>query len=94
MNEEGIVAFYRVGKSPHPHNPKNPMTTSVKNNLLKQNTICWLGAIIVPLLLHFGLGSTKFPWPVILPVLIVGLMLASNRLLSKAIGKTTDDPNH
>jgi hypothetical protein len=69
------------------------MTTSAKNNLLKQNTICWLGAIIVPLLLHFGLGSTKFPWPVILPILIFGLMLASNRLLSKAIGKTTDDSN-
>jgi hypothetical protein len=67
------------------------MTTSEKNNLLKQNTICWLGAIIVPLLLHFGFGSTKFPWPVILPFLIFGLMLASNSLLSKAIGKTTDD---
>ncbi|MEQ1850814.1 MAG: hypothetical protein ABMA01_04390 [Chthoniobacteraceae bacterium] len=66
------------------------MTTSEKNNLLKQNTLCWLAAII-PLLLHFSLNSTKFPWPMILPLIYVGLMLASNKLLSKASGETTDN---
>lgn len=68
------------------------MTSSEKNSLLKQNMLCWLGALILPLILHFGLSSTKFPWPLILPFLLLGLMLASNRLLTKTIGKTTDDP--
>lgn len=68
------------------------MTTSEKNNLLKQNTLCWLAALILPLILHFGLSSTKFPWPLILPLILVGPMLASNKLLSKASGETTDDP--
>lgn len=67
------------------------MTTSEKNNLLKQNTICWLGAFILPVILHFGLRHTQFPWPLILPVLLLGLMLASNNLLSKAIGRSSDD---
>lgn len=67
------------------------MTTSEKTNLIKKNSICWVGAIILPLILHFGLSSTKFPWPLILPFLLLGLMLASNNLLSQAIGKTTDD---
>jgi hypothetical protein len=67
------------------------MTTSEKHSLLKQNTLCWLGALILPLILHFGLRHTQFPWPLILPLLLFGLMLASNRLLSKAIGKTSDD---
>jgi hypothetical protein len=51
-------------------------------------------AIAVPVILHFGLSSTKFPWPVILPLLLVGPMLASNSLLSKASGDTTDDSSH
>lgn len=37
------------------------MTTSEKNSLLKQNTLCWLGALILPLILHFGLRHTQFP---------------------------------
>lgn len=67
------------------------MTKSDKSRLLKLNTIYWLTAIVVPVILHFGLSSTKFPWPVILPLLLVGPMLASNSLLSKASGNTTDD---
>jgi len=67
------------------------MTKSDKSRLLKLNTIYWLTAIVVPVILHFGLSSTKFPWPVILPLLLVGPMLASNSLLSKASGDTTDD---
>jgi hypothetical protein len=67
------------------------MTTSEKNSLLKQNTICWLGAFILPVILHFGLRHTQFPWPLTLPFLLFGLMLASNSLLSKAIGRSSDD---
>ena len=69
------------------------MTTSEKSQLLKQNTLCWLGALALPVILHFGLGSTKFPWPLVLPLLLVGPMLASNKLLSKASGAATDDTN-
>ena len=37
------------------------MTTSEKTNLIKKNSLCWVGALILPLILHFGLSSTKFP---------------------------------
>lgn len=67
------------------------MTKSDKSKLLKQNTVCWLAAVILPLILHFGLANTKFPWPVILPFLLVGPMLASNNLLSKAARDASND---
>jgi hypothetical protein len=67
------------------------MTKSEKSRLLRLNTIYWLAAIVVPVVLHFGLSSTKFPWPVILPLLLVGPMLASNSLVSKASGAATHD---
>ncbi|MDZ4404321.1 hypothetical protein [Prosthecobacter sp.] len=70
------------------------MTNAEKTKLLKTNTICWLAAIVLPAVLHFALASTKFPWPVILPLLLLGPMLASNKMLAKAIGDTTDDPPH
>ena len=69
------------------------MTTSEKSKLLKQNAICWLSALILPVILHVGLGDTKFPWPLIIPFLLIGPMLASNNLISKASGETTDDSN-
>jgi len=52
----------------------------------------WLAAMALPAVLHFALASTKFPWPLILPLLLLGLMLASNIMLAKTIGDTTDDP--
>lgn len=67
------------------------MTKSEKNKLLKANTFMWLAAMVLPVLLHLGLGSTKFPWPMILPLLLIGLMLASNRILAKAAGDATAD---
>ncbi len=67
------------------------MTKSEKSRLLKLNTVCWLTALVVPMVLHYGLSSTKFPWPVILPALLLGPMLASNNLLSKASGDAADD---
>lgn len=69
------------------------MTKSEKSKLLKQNAICWLSALILPVILHVGLGHTKFPWPMILPFLLIGPMLASNNLLSKACGDAADDSN-
>jgi hypothetical protein len=67
------------------------MTSSEKTKLLKNNTLCWLMAIALPAVLHFALASTKFPWPIIVPLLLIGPMLASNKMLAKAIGDTTDD---
>ena len=67
------------------------MTKSEKSKLLTTNTILWLAAMVLPVVLHFALASTQFPWPVILPLLLFGAMLASNRMLAKAIGDTTED---
>ena len=67
------------------------MTKSEKNKLLTTNTILWLTAMVLPLILHVALASTRFPWPVILPLLLTGAMLASNSMLTKAIGDTKDD---
>jgi hypothetical protein len=80
----------------HTHPPKiqpnqRTMTKSDKSKLLMTNTILWLTAMALPAVLHFALASTKFPWPVILPLLLFGAMLASNSMLAKAIGDTTDD---
>jgi fatty acid desaturase len=69
------------------------MTTSDKKKLLTNNTILWLVAMVLPVVLHFALASTSFPWPVILPLLLFGAMLASNNMLANAIGDTTDDAN-
>ncbi len=67
------------------------MTTSEKNRLLKVNTACWIAAIALPVVLHFSLGGTKFPWPILVPLLLLGPLLASNNILSNAIGQPTDD---
>lgn len=67
------------------------MTKSEKNKLLRTNTILWLAAMALPAFLHIALASARFPWPVILPLLLIGPLLASNSMLAKAIGDTTDD---
>jgi ABC-type dipeptide/oligopeptide/nickel transport system permease subunit len=68
------------------------MSTTERKKLLTNNTMLWLTAMVLPVILHYGLASTKFPWPVIFPLLLFGAMLASNRMLAKAIGDATDDP--
>ncbi len=60
--------------------------------MLTANACLWVAAIVLPLILHFGLASTKFPWPILIPLLLVWPALHSNQLLSKAIGEPTDDP--
>jgi len=72
------------------------MTKADKQKLLKTNTIYWFTAMIVPAIFHFGFKafaseSAKFPWPVLIPLLFLGLMLGSNNMLSQAIGQPTDD---
>jgi hypothetical protein len=72
------------------------MTKANKQKLLKTNSIYWFTAMIVPAVFHFGFNafaseSAKFPWPVLIPFLFLGLMLGSNNMLSQAIGQPTDD---
>ncbi len=67
------------------------MTKSEKQKALGTNSLLWLTAIVLPTVLHFGFASTLFPWPLVLPFLLLGPMLVSNQMLSKAIGKTDDE---
>ena len=67
------------------------MTKSDKQKVLRSNTLLWLAAMILPGVLHLAFASTRFPWPVMLPLLLFGAMLASNQMLSKAIGKPTNE---
>lgn len=66
--------------------------TSTNNSKkpIQMNTAYWMAAILTPVILHFGLKETSFPWPVVLPLLLVGLMVASNRLLSAALKSRND----
>ena len=66
------------------------MKNSERKNLLKWNTILWLAAMVLPAFLSIAFASTKFPWPIILPLLFFGFMLASNRMLIRAIGESAD----
>lgn len=68
------------------------MTKSKKQHMLRMNTLLWLAAMVLPGVLHIAFASTRFPWPVILPLLLFGALLASNQMLSQAIGKPTDEP--
>ncbi len=68
------------------------MTKSEKKKMLTTNACLWVAAIAVPLILHFGLESTKFPWPMLIPLLLIWPAVFSNQLLSNAIGEPTADP--
>jgi hypothetical protein len=68
------------------------MKNSEKKNMLKWNTILWLVAMALPALFSIAFASAKFPWPMILPLLLIGPMLVSNKMLSQAIGDSIDAP--
>jgi uncharacterized membrane protein YgdD (TMEM256/DUF423 family) len=69
------------------------MENTEQKNLLKWNTLLWLAAMALPAFFSIALASTKFPWPMILPLLLVGPMLFSNKLLTQAMGQSTDPSN-
>lgn len=69
------------------------MKSTEKKSLLKWNTSLWLAAMVLPAIFSIAFASTKFPWPVILPLLLLGPMLVSNKMLAQAIGESTDAPN-
>ena len=64
------------------------MKNTDKKHLLKWNTILWLLAMALPAFFSIALASGKFPWPVIIPFLLLGPMLHSNNML-KAVGHST-----
>jgi len=64
------------------------MKPSEKKHLLKWNSILWIAAMVMPACFSLALGSTKFPWPMILPFLFFSLMLASNKMLSSAMDES------
>jgi hypothetical protein len=61
------------------------MTDVEKKKMLKCNSYLWLLAMALPAFFSIALASAKFPWPIIFPLLLIGPMLASNKMLSKAI---------
>jgi hypothetical protein len=67
------------------------MKYSEKKSLLKWNTALWLVAMVLPAVLSLALASTRFPWQIIAPFLLLGCLLASNKMLAQAIGQSTDD---
>ena len=67
------------------------MKTSNRNKLLKWNTVLWLLAMVLPAFFSVAFAATKFPWQIVVPLLLLGPMLASNKMLSQAF-ETTPAP--
>ena len=68
------------------------MNQAEKQKMLRTNTLLWLAAMILPGDFHIAFASTRFPWPVLMPFLLLGALLASNQMLARAIGKPAGDP--
>ena len=68
------------------------MKNTEKKNLLKWNTILWLAAMALPAFFSIAFASTKFPWQIVVPLLLIGPMLFSNKMLTQAIGESADAP--
>jgi hypothetical protein len=66
------------------------MNSPHKSSLVKRNTLLWLAAMALPAFFSLALAGTRFPWQVIVPLLLVGPMLASNKMLCDALGKAGD----
>jgi hypothetical protein len=68
------------------------MKNTDKTHLLKWNTMLWIAAMVLPAFFSIAFESTKFPWPLLLPFLLFGPMLGSNKMLAQAIADSTDAP--
>ena len=64
------------------------MTNSDKKKMLRWNSTLWVFAMVAPAFFSIAFASAKFPWPMVLPMLLIGPMLASNKMLSQASGDT------
>ena len=73
------------------------MTNDTKRTqLTRTNTIYWLVALFVPAAMQLGIhaftaGAIRFPVTVITPLLLVGLLVASNRLIGEAFTCSFED---
>jgi hypothetical protein len=70
------------------------MKTSDRKNLLKWNTVLWLAAMVLPAFFSIAFAATKFPWQIIVPLLLIGPMLASNKMLTQAIEAADANPDY
>lgn len=68
------------------------MNSALKNNLLKWNSILWLAAMILPGIFSITFASTKFPWQITIPLLLMGPMLASNKMIARALEEPAEPP--
>ena len=69
------------------------MNSALKNNLLKWNSILWLAAMTLPGIFSITFASSKFPWQIAIPLLLMGPMLASNRMISRALEEPPEPPD-
>ena len=72
------------------------MTPLDKKRILRQNAILWISAMAIAPIFDlsfkaFASGPVKFPWVICVPLLMVGLLIASNNLLAKALGGTAEE---
>lgn len=68
------------------------MTPSGKHQAVRTNTLLWIAAMILPGLFYLALGSSRFPWPVLIPLLLIGPMIASNNMVAKS-ARGADSPD-
>ena len=69
------------------------MYNSNRTTLLTWNTLLWIAAMALPAFFSIAFASAKFPWQLIVPLLLIGPMLVSNKMLSQAIGGSTQATN-
>lgn len=68
------------------------MNAADKRKMLVWNSVLWILAMLLPAFFSFALAGTKFPWQIVLPLLLVGPMLVSNKMLMQASGESADAP--
>jgi hypothetical protein len=61
------------------------MNNADKRHLIKWNTLLWITAMVLPAVVSIAFAGTKFPWHITVPLLLVGPMLASNKMLIQAM---------
>ena len=74
------------------------MNESQTKQLVRKNTLFWIVAMVLPGIFDlsfkaFASPSAKFPWPMILPFMMLGLLLASNSLITEAAGAAKESPD-
>jgi hypothetical protein len=67
------------------------MTKPEVVQLLKWNSILWVTAMVLPSVLSMALATTRFPWQIVLPLLLTGPLLASNGFITRAAGESPTD---